>query len=40
MKDDRQINSLMARLPWIVVGVVVLTVILIILEVLLRKANG
>lgn len=40
MKDDHRINAFMARLPWIVVGVVILTVLAVIIEVLLRKAYG
>lgn len=40
MKDDRHIHNLMTRIPWIVVGAVVLTVLVIIIEAYLSKANG
>ena len=40
MKDDRHIDNLMSRLPWIVVGAVILTILVVIVEVLMRKTNG
>ena len=40
MKDDRHIHSLMDRIPWIVVGAVILTIIVVFLEILIRKTYG
>lgn len=40
MKDDRHIRNLMDRIPWLVVGAVILTIIVVFLEILLRKTYG